>query len=148
MAGKRVRKKLVYQKKSQNRLSMILSITVVAVIALAVSIRGAALRRKLSEYQQNKEQLEEQIAEEEKRSGQIDDYADYVQTDQYVEEVAHDKLGLVKDGEIIFRKDGSSGGTRQTLQAEDSSVSGTEASASDSVADAEGDNSDQIQKSQ
>lgn len=104
-------KKLVYQKKRQNRLSMVLSLTVVAAIILAVSVRSVSLRKKLAEYNQNREQLQEQIAAEEKRSEQIDQYADYVQTDEYVEEVAHDKLGLVKEGEIVFRKNGSGSGT-------------------------------------
>lgn len=119
---KRPAKKIIYQKKRQNRLSMILSLMVVAAIILAVSVRSVSLRKKLAEYNQNKEQLQEQIAAEEKRSEQIDQYADYVQTDQYVEEVAHDKLGLVKEGEIVFRKDGGSSdpGTAETSGVEDS----------------------------
>lgn len=115
-------KKLVYRKKRQNRLSMVLSLTVVAAIILAVSVRSVSLRKKLAEYNQNKEQLQEQIAAEEKRSEQIDQYADYVQTDEYVEEVAHDKLGLVKEGEIVFRKNGTESGTAGTGSTEEASA--------------------------
>ena len=36
------------------------------------------------------------------RSAQIDDLEDYVGTDEYVEEVAREKFGLVHENEIIF----------------------------------------------
>ena len=45
----------------------------------------------------------EQIAEEEERTKEIEEYAKYTQTKKYIEEVAKDKLGLVYEGEIIFK---------------------------------------------
>lgn len=85
---------------------MMLAIIVMAIILVAVVVRGIGLRQKLRGYDQKKEQLQENIASEQERSKQIEQYSKYTQTDEYVEEVARDKLGLVKEGETVFRKDG------------------------------------------
>ena len=50
----------------------------------------------------NKE-LQEQIKEEEKRAEDIAEYEKYTQTKKYIEDVAKDKLGLVYEGEIVFK---------------------------------------------
>ena len=34
-----------------------------------------------------------------------DELKEYMTTDEYVEEIARDKLGLVKDNEIVFREE-------------------------------------------
>lgn len=102
---KRARRRIVYRGSSQNRLSMILVVTVMAAILIAVSVRGVYLNSKLSEYNEQIEELEAEIESENERTEEIEEYAKYVQTDEYVEEVARDKLGLVKEGEIIFRND-------------------------------------------
>ena len=40
---------------------------------------------------------------EEARSAEIEEYGKYTQTKKFVEEVAKEKLGLVYEGEIIFK---------------------------------------------
>lgn len=116
----KTRRRVVYRKKTQNRLSMVLAIIVMLVILGAVSVRGFQLRTQLAGYNARKEELQQQIAAEEKRTGEIEEYSKYTKTDEYVEEVARDKLGLVKQGEIIFRNTG---------KAADSTTSGTGSSA-------------------
>ena len=44
---------------------------------------------------------------EEQRAEDIEEYRQYTKTREYIEEVAREKLGLVYDGEVIF-KEGSS----------------------------------------
>lgn len=107
----KARRRLVYRKKTQNRLSMALAVTVMLVILGAVTVRGFQLRTTLAGYQERKEELEQQIEEEQKRTGEIEEYSKYTKTDEYVEEVARDKLGLVKQGEIIFRNTGKTAST-------------------------------------
>ena len=48
-------------------------------------------------------ELKKQIKEEKSRASKIDELEDYVGTDEYVEDVAREKLGLVHEGEIIFK---------------------------------------------
>ncbi len=88
---------------------MILAIAVMLMILGAVGVRGLQLRRQLSQYNARKQELASEIEAENKRTKEIEEYGKYTQTDEYIEEVARDKLGLVKDNEIIFKSSGSDG---------------------------------------
>ena len=48
-------------------------------------------------------ELQTQIDAEKERSEEINKLKKYVGTDEYIEEVAREKLGLVKENEILFR---------------------------------------------
>ena len=50
-----------------------------------------------------KQKLEAQIKEEKKRAKEVEAYEAYVKTDDYVKEIAEEKLGLVDPNEIIFK---------------------------------------------
>ena len=39
------------------------------------------------------------------RTKEIDEQKEYMQTDEYIAEVARDKLGLVKGNEIVFEEE-------------------------------------------
>ncbi len=103
----KARRRIVYRKKAQNRFSLVLAGTVAAIVLGLIVPRGWKLRTQLREYTAQKESLEEQIASEEKRAEELEEYAKYTKTDEYVEKVAREKLGLVKKGEILFRSSGS-----------------------------------------
>lgn len=105
----KARRRIVYRKKAQNRFSLILAGTVAAIVLGLIVPRGWKLRTQLQEYTARKEELEAQISSEEKRAEELEEYAKYTQTDEYVEKVAREKLGLVKKGEILFRSSGSAG---------------------------------------
>ena len=47
---------------------------------------------------------EQQIEDEQTRTEEIDKLKKYMETDEYAEEVAREKLGLVKDNETVFKK--------------------------------------------
>ena len=51
------------------------------------------------------ESLNQQIEEEKARTQEIEDLKDYMLTDEYVEQAAREKLGLVKENEIIFQEE-------------------------------------------
>ena len=55
------------------------------------------------DYQLREEQLDKQVKQEESRALELEEYRVYVQTKQYIEEVAKQKLGLVKPGEILLK---------------------------------------------
>ena len=44
-------------------------------------------------------------AGEQERTQEIDEQKEYMQTDEYIAEVARDKLGLVKGNEIVFEEE-------------------------------------------
>ena len=83
---------------------MFLVSLVVVMILVMVAIKRVELGAKQETYQARIEQLNEQIEDENARAEEIEEYEKYTHTKAYVEEVAHDKLGLVYEGEIIFRQ--------------------------------------------
>ena len=46
-----------------------------------------------------------QLEEEEARTKEIEDLQDYVKSDEYMEKVAKEKIGLLKPNEIIFKEE-------------------------------------------
>ena len=98
-----IKRKVVFRKKRQNRLGMFLVTIVVLMLLVVVSINSVGLRQKKESYLEREQALQEQIDAEEERSAQIEEYRKYTQTKKYVEEVAKEKLGLVNEGEIIYK---------------------------------------------
>lgn len=96
-------KKAAYRKKRQNKTGMILVTIVVMMMLIVVTIKSVELQDKKEAYAQREAALLEEIAAEEARTEEIEEYGKYTQTKKYVEEVAKDKLGLVYEGEIIFK---------------------------------------------
>ena len=100
-----VKRKVVFRKKRQNRLGMFLALMVVLMLLVVVSLKSAELRQKQETYAARERVLQEQIDAEKARTEEIEEYRKYTQTKKYVEEVAKDKLGLVNEGEIIYKPD-------------------------------------------
>lgn len=99
------KRKVAYRKRSQNRFSMILVSMVVIMITVVVAVKSVELRQKIDTVAEKEALLNEQIAAEEGRAEEIEEYRKEVQTKGYVEEVAKDKLGLVYEGEILFKEE-------------------------------------------
>ena len=76
---------------------------VVASLAVVINISMSSLKEKDLEYQAREQNLEKVLADEEARAAQLEEYRIYVQTKQYVEKVAKEKLGLVKEDEILLK---------------------------------------------
>ena len=89
---------------TNNRPGMVV-IGCVALILLGVTVQGSRnLESRVAYYTERAEALEESIEQEQARTEEIDDKKEYMQTDEYVEEVARNRLGLVKDNEIVFEE--------------------------------------------
>lgn len=96
-------RKAAYRKRRQNRFGMFLVSIAVVMLLVVVTFSGFKLQQKLEVYQQKELALQEQIKAEEERAKEIEEYEKYTQTKKYIEEVARDKLGLVYEGEILFK---------------------------------------------
>ena len=70
---------------------------------VVVAFKSAELRAKKEAYHQKELVLQQQIEAEEERALEIEEFEKYTQTKKYIEEVARDKLGLVYDGEVLFK---------------------------------------------
>lgn len=97
-------RKIAFRKKRQNRLGMILVSMVVLMLLGVITLNSLELRATSESYLSQKEELLSKIEDEKMRTEEIEEYEKYTQTKKYIEEIAKDKLGLVYDNEIIFKK--------------------------------------------
>lgn len=120
MAKRKVRRRAQRQLNKQTFISMMTVSFVVLALLLVVSIKGIELREKNAAYEQTKQSLKEQIAREELRTQEIEEYREYVNSDEYVEKIAKDRLGLINEDEIIFysEKDGTPGNVTSIIDSE------------------------------
>lgn len=86
-----------------NRMTLIGITFVVLSMAVVVNLRGASLEDKDLEYQVKEENLQVRVAQEEARADALEEKRIYVQTKQYIEQVAKEKLGLVNPDEILLK---------------------------------------------
>lgn len=100
-----VRSKTKRRKKGRwsNRLAIIGITMVVVSLGVVVNVKSASMRKKDLEYQIKEEQLLLQKEKEQNRADELEEYRIYVQTKQYIEEVAKQKLGLVMPDEILLK---------------------------------------------
>lgn len=87
----------------QHKKSVFAVCAVIALLFVVVSVSSITLRAKDRNYEAQELELQEQIEEEKARAEEIDSLDEYVGSDEYVEEVAKEKLGLVHENEIIFK---------------------------------------------
>lgn len=96
-------RKAAYRRRRQNRFGMFLVSIAVLMMLVVVAFKSMELQEKKDAYHQRELMLQEQIDAEEERSREIAEFEKYTQTKKYIEEVARDKLGLVYEGEVLFR---------------------------------------------
>ncbi|MEE1314800.1 MAG: septum formation initiator family protein [Faecalimonas sp.] len=96
--GSRAKKRVL-----QHKLSVLGISGVIVMLAAILSVGSISLRKKNEAYKAQEAELTAQLEEQAERSEEIDELDEYVGTDEYVEDVAKDKLGLINPNEILFR---------------------------------------------
>ena len=86
----------------QHRLSILSISCVIVVLAVTLSVASISLHKKNENYKAQEMELERQLEEQRARAEEIDELEEYVGTDEHIEDVARDKLGLVYPNEIRF----------------------------------------------
>ncbi len=91
------------RKKSRTGIGII-AFVVLSICGIVAFGKNALDNRK--EYLEGKDNiLNSQLQEEEERGIKLKNREAYVQTKKYIEEIAREKLGLVYDYDILFRKE-------------------------------------------
>ncbi|MDD3362485.1 MAG: septum formation initiator family protein [Hespellia sp.] len=106
MTKNRRRSKSAIQKKTQlrrHKRSIFLVSTVVLLLTVVVFAKSVTLQAQNKEYTKRTAELQSQIDEEKQRTEEISALKEYITSDEYVKEIAEDRLGLVNPNEIIFR---------------------------------------------
>ena len=96
---------LLTQGREQYRMSMFLTFLVVIVLLIVVGVNAISLGRRLVENKKRLAELRQEIRMEKERTEDIEEYRRYTQTDAYIEEIAREKLGLIYEGETVFKED-------------------------------------------
>ena len=79
------------------------SITVVLCCLVAVlTVKGISLQQKVNANASRLSSLDSQIEEEKQRTDDITALKEYMQTDEYIEKMASEKLGLIKSNAKVF----------------------------------------------
>ena len=99
--ARKIKRKI--SEKNAHRWAVITVTVVVACMAFVLNNQVRMLKQKQAGYQERIESLTKQVESESKRSEQLEQYRIYVQTKEYVEKVAKEKLGLVKQDEILLK---------------------------------------------
>ena len=78
-------------------------ITVLVLLAVMLS-RSRALEVTVDSFKRRQAELEELVRLEEERTKEIESLKEYMLTDEYAEQTARERLGLVKENEIVFEE--------------------------------------------
>ena len=97
-----MRRKAKVRKRSNRLVGVIICILVVGIFMVFFT-RTKELKAQNEAAGQEIEQLQQAVQEEEDRTKYLEDYAKYVNTKQYVEDMAREKLGLIYPGELVFK---------------------------------------------
>lgn len=87
----------------RHKKSVIIICTVLVLLAGMLAVNSVSLYAKNQTYKQQEAELQAQIEEEKARAEEVEAFQEYVKTDEYIKDVAEQKLGLVDPNEIIFK---------------------------------------------
>jgi cell division protein FtsB len=91
------------RRKKTIQIGAIAAAAAIVLLAAILVVNGLQLSAKNQQYEEQIASLEEQVALQEERQQTIEAEEEYMQTQDYVEEIAQEKFGLVYPDEIIFR---------------------------------------------
>lgn len=83
--------------------SVLMILSVLCLLSGMLGVNAVKLHAKNTAYKQQEAELKTQIKSEQARAEEIKEYEQYVQTDDYMKEIAEDKLNLVDPNEIVFK---------------------------------------------
>lgn len=102
---KRSKKRRNHQKIANNYLGMAAIAIVALILLVGLTMQSNNLKTRIAVYDAKAAALNQSIEDEQDRTKEIDEQKEYMQTDEYIAEVARDKLGLVKGNEIVFEEE-------------------------------------------
>lgn len=91
------------QRRSGGKVKFFVGGFLVCVIGSVAAFQGYKMKQEVGRYEGRLKELEEELGAEQERTEEIREYSEYVNSDEYVEEVARDKLGLVYDDEVLLK---------------------------------------------
>ena len=101
------RDRRVRKKKSlslgRHKKSVLMISAVLVMLCGVLTVNSITLMAKNDSYKKQEQELKSQIEEQKERAEEIDEFEEYVKSDEYVKDTAEEKLNLVDPNEIIFK---------------------------------------------
>ncbi len=92
------------RRRSRNKGSVLCVGIIVIAFLSVMSIQAVRLNKKSEAKQEEYEEKQKQLEAEQQRSVELDEYEVYVNSPEYIEDIAKSKLGLAYENEIIFKE--------------------------------------------
>ena len=87
----------------EHRLSILMISGVIAILAIMLSVSSISLHAKNQKYKEQEAELTSQIEEQAIYAEEIEEFEEYAYSDEYIEDVAKEKLGMAYPNEILFK---------------------------------------------
>ncbi len=92
------------RRSKQNKSSMVCISLIVLMLVGVMSVQIVSVYGRNLSYQAQEEELQAQLETEQSRQKELEEYKKYVNTKEYIEQVAKTKLGLVYPNEVIYKE--------------------------------------------
>lgn len=89
------------KKKSGNRVYIVV---ISGVLFVVLSVQLVRLYQKNQAYIRQEEEYARELEQEKEKQKELSDYEEYIHSEEYVEDTARQKLGLINPNETIFRE--------------------------------------------
>jgi cell division protein DivIC len=96
-------RRIIKRKIKKRRTGLRLIALVVLLLCGIVFYGRIELNAKMAKSEEKLTSFENQLSKEKEREKEIEEYGVYVHTNEFVEDLAREKLGLVYEDEIIFK---------------------------------------------
>jgi cell division protein DivIC len=90
--------------RKSNRVGTISVSLIVFTLLIVMSIQIWNLHQKNREYVAQEKSLQQQLSEETERQEELKNYEAYTKTQDYIQDIAKSKLGLIHNNEIVFKE--------------------------------------------
>lgn len=101
---KKSSRKRVRRMRGREKRALLVMGLIVGSVGITLTVRGNALNQQIQQNSLKESALEQQLEDETKRTEEIQELEQYMQSDEYIEKIAREKLGLLKENEILFRE--------------------------------------------
>ncbi len=91
--------------RKSNRTGTVCISLIVFTLLIVMSVQILNLHAKNQEYMSQENNLQQQLEDETERQDDLKDYEAYTKTQDYIEDIAKSKLGLVHNNEIVFKEE-------------------------------------------
>lgn len=98
------RKKKI-EKQKKNLTGMVMISIIVFVIIFILLYQKKNIDNRMVYYSKKYDTLQQALDEEKKHKKEIDKEAEYYKSDEYIAEIAREKLGLLKNNETVFSEE-------------------------------------------